>query len=100
MPPGYSSNRRITSAAACPPPIACAALIACLIGEGLRQKRIGGLPVHHFTDEDDDLVAKPCAEINLSSNGAEVMRGLGLVPIHSVWGEDSVQIGEIRTVAL
>ncbi|MFC1751389.1 type VI secretion system contractile sheath domain-containing protein, partial [Pseudomonadota bacterium] len=64
------------------------------------QNRVGGLPTHHYEDDDGERVMKPCAEINLTSRGSEMMTNRGLIPIFSVRNEDSVQVGKIASIAV
>ena len=61
--------------------------------------RIGNLP-HHYFDDDGELTMKPCAEIELTSKGGEMIVNKGLIPIFSVRNEASVQVGKIRSIAL
>ncbi len=63
------------------------------------QNRTGGLPTHTYSDEDDERVIKPCAEINLTSQGADLLRELGLIPLFSVRNKDTIQIGKLSSVA-
>lgn len=86
-----------------------AVLLAYMIGSAFsrdgwqlnpnEQNRIGGLPTHHYEDEYGDRVMKPCAEINLTSRGSDMILAQGLIPIFSVRDEDSVQAGKLASIA-
>ncbi len=61
--------------------------------------RIGNLP-HHYFDDDGEWVMKPCAEIELTSKGGEIIVTKGLIPIFSVRNQDTVQVGRLHSIAI
>lgn len=63
----------------------------------LTNKVVEQLPIHVFTEDGADTV-KPCAEVYLTDKEVSKLEGLGLTPIQSIKGSDSVLIARWRSV--
>lgn len=59
--------------------------------------RIAGMPSYYYEHENEQVL-KPCAEINLTSRGGEIITSRGLIPVFSVRNEDAVQLGKICSI--
>jgi type VI secretion system protein ImpC len=86
------------------PAIAC----AYLLGEAFTRfgwrmrpgavQEIDGLPAHTYR-EDGEMQLKPCAEILLTENAAEILLDRGFMPLASVKGTDRVRLVRFQSVA-
>ncbi len=61
--------------------------------------RVDGLPVH-VRSIDGESVAVPCAEVELPKRGAERLATQGIIPLCSVRGADSIEVGTIRSLSI
>lgn len=59
---------------------------------------IEGLPAHVY-DVDGESCVKPCAETLLTDRAAEAIRQMGIMPLLSVQGRDTVQLEGLRSIA-
>jgi predicted component of type VI protein secretion system len=62
-------------------------------------RKIGGLPVYVYKDEEGDSVAFPCAETGLTDDSAEALIDHGIMPV--VWerNRDAVHIQRFASAA-
>jgi type VI secretion system protein ImpC len=86
------------------PAFAVAATIGCAFAEDgwaldfAIGGEVGGLPVHTWR-EGGEVRAKPCAEAWLTEKAAAILRGAGLIPVHSIRGRDAVRVAGIASIA-
>lgn len=85
------------------------ALIAgCLLGQSYtesgwrlrvgEQSEIGGLPQHVYKD-DGDSIARPCAAVQLTQQGAQRLLAVGINPLWSVRDQGIVQLPGLKSLA-
>lgn len=63
------------------------------------QRRIDGLPLHVYRDEDGLPVAKPCAEVLMTERDAETLLEAGLMPLASLKEQDAALIVRFQSLA-
>src|SRR5579859_226350 len=86
------------------PAFAC----ACLMGEAFSESgwdmrpgeisEISGLPAHVYR-ADGESHLKPCAEALLTEDSAEAILDLGLIPLVSVKGTDTIRLPRFQSIA-
>jgi predicted component of type VI protein secretion system len=86
------------------PAIACAYLLGAAFTRSWWSMRPGevaqieGLPAHVYR-KDGEAELKPCAEVLLTEDSAELLLGLGLMPLLSMKGSDRVRLARFQSVA-
>lgn len=61
--------------------------------------QVDRLPVHYY-QEDGELLAKPCAEIQLTEQGGRRMVQQGLIPLWSVRSSDAIRSSDFNSLAV
>jgi type VI secretion system protein ImpC len=61
-------------------------------------QEIDGLPAHTYR-EDGDVQLKPCAEVLLTEDAAEILLDRGFMPLASIKGTDRVRLVRFQSVA-
>ena len=61
--------------------------------------QVGQLPLHYYKDE-GEMVAKPCAEIQLTEQGGRRIVAQGLIPLWSVKNSNTIRSSEFNTLGL
>lgn len=61
-------------------------------------QNINGLPLHGWK-QDGDYELKPCAEVLFTQEAAEKLIGMGLMPLLTMRGTDTVRIGMFQSIA-
>jgi type VI secretion system protein ImpC len=86
------------------PAVACAYLLGeafTRFGWDMRPgavQEIDGLPAHTYR-EDGETVLKPCAEVLLTEDAAEILLDRGFMPLASIKGTDRVRLVRFQSVA-
>ena len=80
------------------PAFACAKLAGESFLAGRTVRRIDGLPLHVYR-EDDEPVAKPCAEIFMTEEDAENLLEAGFMPLVSVKNEPAAVLMRLQSIA-
>ena len=85
-----------------------AAACACLLGEAFSRygwamrpgsmDTLDGLPMHVYK-EDGESVLKPCAEVLLTEEAAELLLDRGFTPLVSIKGTGRVRVLRFQSVA-
>lgn len=65
----------------------------------LEAHEIERLPIHYYPDE-GEMVAKPCAEILLTEQGAQRIIQQGLIPLWSVKNRDAIRSHDFNSLAV
>jgi type VI secretion system protein ImpC len=61
-------------------------------------QEIDGLPAHTYR-EDGEVQLKPCAEVLLTEDAAEILLDRGIMPLASIKGTDRVRLVRFQSVA-
>jgi type VI secretion system protein ImpC len=82
--------------------------VALLLGQSFNEagwemrpgslSQIANLPLHTYQFEGDSQL-KPCAEVQLTEEAVERILDLGLIPLISYKGRDSVRVGRFQSIA-
>jgi type VI secretion system protein ImpC len=82
--------------------------IACLIGQAFSRSgwqldnavadELDRWPFHVFVHDGDECI-KPCSEVMLTDRAATTLAQYGLIVLRSVRDEDSVRVGNVRTLS-
>lgn len=85
-----------------------AIIAGCLLGQSYTESgwqfqtgehsEIGGLPQHVYK-EDGDSIARPCAAVQLTQQGAQRLLAAGINPLWSVRDRDVVQLPGLKSLA-
>ncbi len=62
-------------------------------------RRIDGLPLHIYKDEDGLSAAKPCAEILMTERSAEDLMAAGFMPLASLKEQDAALLVRFQSIA-
>ena len=87
------------------PALACACLLAqAFERDGWRMRpgsisEIDGLPAHVYTMPEGETELKPCAEILLTEDAADILLERGFIPLASLKGTDRVRVVRFQSVA-
>jgi type VI secretion system protein ImpC len=62
-------------------------------------RSVGGLPVYVYREEDDEITALPCAEVEITEDTGQALLDSGIMPVVAVRGTDEVRILRFQSVS-